>query len=341
MKLSILTAACFVLALAAAVHAAPRVDAEIAVEAGFNATELPAWHQLLSSAGVDSLRLGGGANGAKRVSIEPGDAATGGGHRVFGVISTRGELLLPGGRFGRGDRAGLAKYFSDVKTSGAPRKAGEKPAPFGLPPDVLEAVARDLEKPVDFTTSGVAPAQVLFEMGKRLASPFVADPAIARKLGQAEKVPGELKGLACGTAAAAILRREGLSIMPRLKADGRPEYYVAAAQANQDVWPIGWPPDRPLPEILPDLYTLRNVEIDDISAAQLFQVVTDRVKLQMLFDEQALVLKNIDPAKVKIKIPLAKIGYAAVLDRAMFQAGLKHEVRVDDAGKPFLWVTTR
>ncbi len=65
------------------------------------------------------------------------------------------------------------------------------------------------------------------------------------------------------------------------------------------------------------------------------------MKLQMLFDEQALLVKNIDPAKVKINIPAAKIGYAAVLDRAMFQAGLKHEVRVDDAGKPFVWVTTR
>ncbi len=129
--------------------------------------------------------------------------------------------------------------------------------------------------------------------------------------------------------------------MPRLKADGKPEYYVSTAGPNQDVWPVGWPPDRPVPDMAPELFTLRNVEIDDISAAQLFQVVTDRVKLPMLFDEQALLLKNIDPSKVKIKIPLAKLGYATVLDRAMFQAGLKHEVRVDDAGKPFFWVTTR
>jgi len=61
----------------------------------------------------------------------------------------------------------------------------------------------------------------------------------------------------------------------------------------------------------------------------------------MLFDEQALVLQRIDPSKVKIKIPLAKIGYEAVLTRTLFQANLKHEVRVDDAGRPFLWITTR
>ena len=61
----------------------------------------------------------------------------------------------------------------------------------------------------------------------------------------------------------------------------------------------------------------------------------------MLFDEQALVLKKLDPSKVKVKIPEAKLGYEAVLDKAMFQSGLKHEVRLDDAGRPFLWVTSR
>jgi hypothetical protein len=42
-----------------------------------------------------------------------------------------------------------------------------------------------------------------------------------------------------------------------------------------------------------------------------------------------------------VNIPEGQLGYEAVLDRALFQAGLKHEVRVDDAGRPFLWITSR
>ena len=59
------------------------------------------------------------------------------------------------------------------------------------------------------------------------------------------------------------------------------------------------------------------------------------------FDEQSLVLKKIDPAKAMVKIPDSKISYEGVLDRALYQAGLKHEVRLDDAGSPFLWIMAR
>ncbi|MGC3972551.1 MAG: hypothetical protein QM775_35965 [Pirellulales bacterium] len=296
---------------------------------------------MLNGVGVDNLQLGGSANAAKKIAVEPLNTGGTTNYRVLGVITNRGELVLPAGRYGRSDRAKVAQWIGELKTSGPPRKPGEKPAPFGLPPEVLTAISDDLTQPVDFDTKGQKLTKVLATMGLRLKSQFMADPAVARQLGAAEAVPGELKGLACGTAAAAILRREGLSLAPRLRADGKPEYYVTKAAANQDVWPVGWPPEKPLPEIAPELFTLRNVEIDDIPASQLLQVVADRTKLPMLFDEQALVMKRIDPSKVKIKIPLAKIGYEAVLTRTMFQANLKHEVRVDDAGRPFLWITTR
>ena len=149
-----------------------------------------------------------------------------------------------------------------------------------------------------------------------------AEPAVAAELGRAEKVPGELQGLACGTVAAAVLRREGLSLVPAKGKDGRPEYTIIRATKDQDVWPVGWVPEKPLPEVLPELFTLRNVQIDDFIASELFQVVAERLKLPMLFDEQALVLKKLDPSKVKVKIPEAKLGYEAVLDKAMFQSGL-------------------
>jgi hypothetical protein len=341
MKLPAVVVACCLGWSCVVAQAAGRVDAEIAIEPGFNATDLRFWSEMLSGVGVDNLQLGGSANNARRVGVEP--VASGGAtnYRVFGVISNRGELVLPGGRYGRGDRAKVAQWIAELKTTGLPRKPGEKPAPFGLPPEVLTAISNDLTQPVDFDTKGLTPAKVLATMSTKLKSQFMADPAVARELGAAEKVPGELKGLSCGTAAAAILRREGLSLVPRLRADGKAEYYVTKAGPTQDVWPIGWPPERSLPEITPELFTLRNVEIDDIPASQLLQVVADRTKLPMLFDEQALVLQRIDPSKVKIKIPLAKIGYEAVLTRTLFQANLKHEVRVDDAGRPFLWITTR
>jgi hypothetical protein len=323
-------------------QAAPRVDLEIALQPGFTSTDIGTWNTMLTGAGVDNLRLGGGGNATQKIGIEPFDETNpNAGYRVFGVITRGNELMLPGGRFTRTDRAGLAKWVGNLKAGGLAKKPGGKQVPFGLKPSQLEDVAKDLGKPADFATTGLPVKSVLLEIGKRTTNPIVAEPTIAAGLGQMETVPGELKGLACGTVMAAVLRREGLSLIPRTTATGSMEYFITRAGAQQDVWPVGWPAEKPIPELLPDLFTLRNVQIDDIPASQLLQVVADRVKLPMIFDEQSLLEKKIDASQVKVKIPEQKIGYQGVLDRAMFQANMKHEVRIDDAGRPFLWITAR
>jgi hypothetical protein len=206
---------------------------------------------------------------------------------------------------------------------------------------MLDAVKRDLGRVADFATKDRKPDEIVNDLANRLANQVSADTTIAAELGRGEKVPGELKGLACGTVAAAVLRREGLSLVPKQTPRGQAEYHIVRAAKDQDVWPIGWEPERPLTEILPEYFTLRNVKIDAIPASQLLQVIADRLKLPMLFDEQALVVKKLDPSKVMVNIPEGKLAYGTVLDRAMYQASLKHEVRIDDAGRAFLWITSR
>ncbi len=325
---------------AARCEAAGRVELDAAIEAGFPIGDMQRWNAFLGGVGFDAVRIGNPIGGAK-VAVESSDGVGGKSHKVYGVLSRAGQLVVPGGRFSLNDRAGLSAWTAKVREAGAPLAPGQKPTPFGLQPEQLDAVRRDLGRVADFSTLQKSPIDVLTNLGNRVTYPVAAEPAVAAELGRAEKVPGELQGLACGTVAAAVLRREGLSLVPAKGKDGRPEYTIIRATKDQDVWPVGWVPEKPLPEVLPELFTLRNVQIDDFIASELFQVVAERLKLPMLFDEQALVLKKLDPSKVKVKIPEAKLGYEAVLDKAMFQSGLKHEVRLDDAGRPFLWVTSR
>jgi hypothetical protein len=328
-----------VVCFAATASAAPRVELELALEPGFQPTIMQQWHETLAAAGADNFRLGG--NNLRKIEIETVPGAAGPHYRVLGVISQRGELLVPGGRFAVSDKGGVARWVAGLKTAGPPRKPGEKPAPFGMPAAQLDLAAHDLAKVVDFSTAGITPIELLTQLGNKLAYQVTAEPAVAEQLRRSEKIPGELKGLACGTVSAAVLRRDGLALVPKVSTGGQIEYLVEKAREGQDVWPVGWAPERPLPELLPDLYSLRNVQIDGNPASQVLQIVADRVKLPMIFDEQSLVLKKIDPSKVMVKIPEAKISYEGVLGRMLFQAGLKHEVRLDDAGKPFLWVTAR
>lgn len=322
-------------------QAAARVDLEIALMPGFIPTDLGAWNEMLSGVGVDNLRVGGSANATKKIALDRSDGSATPTYRVFGVLTAGNELLLPGAKFSRGSRADMTKWITDLKTAGPAKKPGERPLPFGLQPAELEAIGKDLGTAADFLTAGRSVKQVLIDVGNRTKNALVAEPQIAAGLDAMEKVPGELKGLACGTVLAAVLRREGLSMIPRASSNGGTEYFITRARADQDVWPVGWPAEKPIPEMLPDLFTLRNVQIDDIPASQLLTVIAERVKVPMLFDEQAILQKKIDVSQVKVRIPEGKLGYQGVLDRMMFQAGMKHEVRIDDAGRPFIWITAR
>lgn len=325
--------------LRAPATAAGRVELDAQIETGFPNGEMHRWHEFLSSAGFDTVRLGGSPASAK-VAVERFEGTGGTSYKVFGVLARSNQLVVPGGRFGLSDKAGLAAWVAKVRTAGPPLRPGEKPPPFGMKAEQLDAVRRDLSRVADLSTQSRAVTDVLNDLAQRLTNQMSADAATAAALSRAEKIPGELKGLACGTITAAILRREGLSLVPKI-VGGKPEYHVMQAAKDQDVWPIGWPPEKPLPEVLPELFTLRPVKVDNVPASQLLQVVADRLKLPMLFDEQALVLKNLDPSKVMVNIPEGQFGYEAVLDKALFQAKLKHEVRLDDAGKAFLWITSR
>ena len=60
----------------------------------------------------------------------------------------------------------------------------------------------------------------------------------------------------------------------------------------------------------------------------------------MLVDTNALAHHEIDLDKVLLTHPRSRTVYGIALRKLLFQAKLKYEVRLDDAGKPFLWITT-
>jgi hypothetical protein len=60
----------------------------------------------------------------------------------------------------------------------------------------------------------------------------------------------------------------------------------------------------------------------------------------VVYDRKALAQQKIDPGKTKVSFPNRRTFYASALQRMLFQARLKFQVRYDDAGSPFLWITT-
>ncbi len=204
----------------------------------------------------------------------------------------------------------------------------------------LAQVKADLGRTVDINTASESPKAVLEKLATRLAYPLLADDAVRATLAAAEPIVDEYKGIAIGTGVASMLKSVGLVFVPRLNAARRPEYFIAPARAASEAWPIGWPLDKTERDALPAMVEMINVEIDHIAAAEVVRVVTERLETPVIYDRVAMARHGIDPASVTVSIKGGQSMYAIVLRKSLFNAGLKYELRLDDAKRPILWITT-
>jgi hypothetical protein len=134
----------------------------------------------------------------------------------------------------------------------------------------------------------------------------------------------------------------GLGLLPRIGETKKPEYAVIKPEAKEVTWPVGWPlEDRKPRDVLPELFETHNAEIEEgVLLGEALEAIGELLKTRVLYDHYALARHGIDVAKVTVKFPASKTWYAKVVDKVLHQAGLKGEWRLDDAGKPLLWVTT-
>jgi hypothetical protein len=179
----------------------------------------------------------------------------------------------------------------------------------------------------------------------------------------------ELQGVSIGTGLAMVLRTRGLVMRPE-KARGEPVVFVVTAGGPPTAsfdrstaadklpvtakwteragrpddyeishWPIGWEPPETPGRAAPSLFELLNAEIDGFTLAETLAAIEPRLKIPMYVDHAALAAHKIDPAKVPVRLPKTRTSYKRVIDRAAAHARMRSQVRVDEAGNPFLWIS--
>jgi hypothetical protein len=315
--------------------AEPRVDLEVATEQGFIATDARAWSEMLSQAGFSSVRIKQAT--PESPTLETTGPAAAPAYRVVGILTSANQLMLPKGRFKLSDRGAIEQWLRKL------REGGEdaiyiKPTAFGLLPKQLVAVHEALAVPIEFSTLGQPPRETAKKIADRLSLKFISDDAGQRALAAGEPVADELQGLSSGTALAAVLRPLGLVMFPE-KSGTAVRLRIAASRDAKEHWPVGWPPKGNPSQTLPDLFKFLNVEIDKTALSETLAAISSRVKAPLLFDHNALARGEVDLA-AKVSLPKGNTFYSRALDRLLLQAKLKYELRVDEADKPFLWITT-
>src|SRR4051812_5901511 len=90
--------------------AAPPVELELATERGVQITAPHEWLQLLAGIGIEQVEIRG-EKPADEPKVENRGTHDRPSYHVLGMLTSRDQVRLPGGTFGRADRAKLKDFF--------------------------------------------------------------------------------------------------------------------------------------------------------------------------------------------------------------------------------------
>jgi hypothetical protein len=351
MQFRFILAIVFLSVLALMTVGAPPIELELATERGLQITAPQEWLQLLAGIGIHQVDIRGSHSGDEP-HIESRGGARAAGFHVVGILTSGNQLRLPGGTFSRSDRTQIKDYFARLSADGADAATSPR-IRFGLTEKELTAVLADLAQPIDFETKGLSPRSAIDRLHTKCSFKFAIDADAQKLLRTASPIVDDFKGVAAGTGSAIILRNAGMLFRPE-KNRGEPTVYrvvVARGSAisqktlgkmsakDMQYWPIGWEPGKSPGEVAPSLFESLNAEIDGYSLSEALAAIGPRLKLPMLLDRAALKANRIEPTKLQVRLARTRTSYKRVIDRILSQARLGSEVRVDEAGVPFLWIT--
>jgi len=87
------------------------------------------------------------------------------------------------------------------------------------------------------------------------------------------------------------------------------------------------------------MFEFLTIEIDGHTLDDALEVLKPRMDMPLILDRRTLRRREIDPQQVNVKLTPTKTYLKSSLDRLLSQARLACELRVDESGKAFCWVT--
>lgn len=326
------------LTLAGVGRAEPLVYLEIVTTPTFPIEGSQELARKLGDVGADSLRIRQGQDD-DRPKIDKGGSDRSPVYFVTGVVDAGMRLHLPGTTLSARSPSAVRDWIKQLK-SGAAERPDAGPGAFGLSGGELLAVHEQLAAPVGFATKGRSSREVAGQIVRSLPLNVAVDESARPALAGNETVFEELKAVSRGTALAAVLRPLGLVMVPHKSSAGDISLLIVDSRRSEQSWPVGWPSEKADRELLPALFEFLPVNVNDVPLAEAVSAVEGMLETPFLYDHNSLARHGIEPAEVKVSYPKGRTYYKRVIDRLLSQAGMKAELRVDEAGHPLLWLST-
>jgi hypothetical protein len=316
------------------------VVAELVTGSAGNGLKAREWAEALSKLDVIVTVRSGRSDDKLGIS----ERKSGGSLRVVtivGAIDSRGRLIFPDQVFTETDSDKLATWISELRTYGAQGDPHGRPV-WGLTKEQFGVIYAALKRPLasEPRELELKKAVALIELPKAYSLRYSPEAArLIQSRGENSTVNQSLSGLSQGTALAAMLAGQGLGFRPRRLPDGEIELTVIPLEEKAEVWPVGWPREQGLPETAPALLEFKTIDLADEPLSDILEAVATVIKFPILIDQAGLAAKDIDLSQVLITHPRKRTTWTQALTAFTFKARAKFEVLVDEAGKPFLWVT--
>jgi hypothetical protein len=294
------------------------------------------WQEILSKMDV-TLTI---RNGRPSEKPEVTERKAGGTLRTVmlkGLLDNKGRLIFPDQVFAESDSAKLAAWLDELRTYGAQGDPVGRPA-WGLTKEQFGVIYAALKKPLAFDPRDLELSKALqkFEFPREYPLKFTA--SAARLLNERTPISQSghsLQGISQGTGLAILLREQGLGFRPRRLPDGTVELTVSPLDEPGEFWPR----QESGPETAPALFEFKTVDLEDERLDDILEAASDQIGIPIVIDRHGMDAKGIDLAQVKISHPRKRTTWITALNTFTFKAKCKFEVLIDEAGKPFVWVT--
>ncbi len=300
------------------------------------------WMQALAEVGAD--RVVAETSRATKPSFEEFGSGSTKTLSIVGIVKS-GKLHLPGGKFTIQQIDAIRNHLQKLRDDGAEVTTAEKVA-FGLTAKQLISVHDQLGKKIASPTAGQNTGDLALSLLRQSGYTLSIDATTKLVMSNSQsKTEAELEGFSLGTGLALTLRQMGLAFEPVRPQGQQIKLLVRSADEKLKNWPVGWPISESLKKAAPKLYVRVPIRAEETPILDLLGAIEGRMDFPFFYDIGKIAASevNLKETKVTFVRPGKKTSYDIVIDKVLNQCKpkLKSDLRIDEVGKRFLWITPR
>ena len=262
---------------------------------------------------------------------------------VVAAMAASGAIRIGAEQFEIDNPEPLTLVLEKLQRHGAKGPPESSPT-WGLTDDQFKEVTRLLgvpcEKTIELQSSILAIESIGLPGNMRMKFTEAARQQALAKRPDSAPESIELQGFTKGSAIAIVLAQYGLGFRPKYIAPGQYDIEIDRGDESNNLWPIGWKPEQSFSEILPAYFRAIPLDVEDVEVNALVGAISDKLGVPHFSSAYALTIKGLDLDTLKYTRRDDRIAPARLLTAVGDKFELGFDVRVDEAGKLFLWVTT-